>query len=157
MRYVPHVAAWTRPVILLPAAWVRAAAGERASATHLRHVCGGQTPIPETSHSQPAERDSRGCRKRQQVHLLGSAHGAALQRARGAWEGARLEAGPPGSPDARLENRTGTRPRGRTLGAGLSATGRRPASAPGGRAAGLWDVASASSGACRLLVLMLEA
>lgn len=40
------------------------------------------------------------------------------ERARGAWEGARLEAGPPGSPDARLENRTGARPRGRAVGAG---------------------------------------
>lgn len=33
--------------------------------------------------------------------------------ARGAWQGARLEAGPPGSPDARLESRTCAGPWGR--------------------------------------------
>lgn len=69
--HVLHIAAWTRPATPPPAARARAATRERGAATHLRHVCGGQTPIPETPHSQAAERDSRGSRKRQQVHLLG--------------------------------------------------------------------------------------
>lgn len=102
----------------------------RAVPTHLRHVCGGQTPIPETSDSQAAERDSRGSRKGQREHLLGSAHGAALQRehvARGrvrAW-----------GRDLRVV-RTRAGQSGTGAGAGLPATGRRHASAPWGRGLG---------------------
>lgn len=73
-------AAWISRATPPPAARARTQPPGRAAATHLRHVGGGETPIPETSHSQAVERDSRGSRKRQQEHLLGSAHGAALPR-----------------------------------------------------------------------------
>lgn len=99
----------------------------RADPTHLRHVCGGQTPIPETSHSQAAERDSRGSRKRQREHLLGSAHRAALQREHVARGRARAWGRDLRSVRTRAwESGTGA-------GAGLPATGRRHANAPWGR------------------------
>ncbi|KAL4679044.1 hypothetical protein H8959_008694 [Pygathrix nigripes] len=56
---------------------------ERAAASHLRHVCGGEIPAPETSHRQTSDDNSPRSRKRQQEHLVGSAPRAALQQARG--------------------------------------------------------------------------
>lgn len=50
-----------------------AQSGTPVTASHLRHVCGGETPCPETLHAQTSDDDSPGSRKGQQEHLPGSA------------------------------------------------------------------------------------
>lgn len=90
----PDTAASTRPAAQSPTGMAPASHRERTAASHLRHVCGGEIPAPETSHRQTSDDNSPRSRKRQQEHLVGSAPRAALQRARGErWAGARLGAG----------------------------------------------------------------
>lgn len=59
----------SRPPLEAPVA----RSGAPVTASHLRHVCGGETPCPEMLHAQTSEDDSPSSRKGQQEHLPSSA------------------------------------------------------------------------------------
>lgn len=64
-----------------------------AAASHLRHVCGSETPSPDTIHAQTSDDDSPSSRKGQQEHLPGSAPAPPSSEHVALWEDGRVPGG----------------------------------------------------------------
>lgn len=98
------------------------------TASHLRHVCGGETPCPETLHAQTSDDDSPGSRKGQQEHLPGSAPAPPSSEHVAPWGDGRLPGGGAFGGSVRAL-------RGRGTGPGCGPGGRQ---GRGGRPPGAW-------------------